>query len=116
MVRQRAALSARKAQLDDELKQAAEGKENIAHLQDQLAKLQRSRLKDQLALRSESILNPTFWTPLFKVSDEDRERLGNLTDEIGPMIRQAWDPSQRGKTVILLCVALAVWSLGRRLL
>ena len=116
VVRQRAALSARKAQLDDELKQAAESKENIAHLQDQLAKLQRSRLKDQLALRSESILNPTFWTPLFKVSDEDRERLGNFTDEIGPMIRQAWDPSQRGKTVILLCVALAVWSLGRRLL
>jgi len=116
VVKQRAELKARRDQLDEELKQAADSKENIAHLQDQLAKLQRSRLKDQLALRSESILNPTFWTPLFKVSEEDRDRLGIFTDEIGPMLKAAWAPTERGKTLILLAVALAVWSLGRRLL
>ncbi|WP_137924505.1 DUF3772 domain-containing protein [Cupriavidus sp. 2SB] len=116
VVRQRAELNARKAQLDDELKQAADSKDNIAHLRDQLAKLQRSRLKDQLALRSDSILNPAFWTPLFKLGEEDRMRLGNFTDEIKPMLREAWEPGQRGKTILLLAVALAVWSLGRRLL
>lgn len=116
VARQRADLNARKAQLDDELKQTVDSKDNIAHLQDQLAKLQRSQLRDQLALRSDSILNPKFWEPMHKVSDEDRYRLGNFTDEIGPMIGQAWAPAQRGATIILLCVALAVWSLGRRLL
>ncbi|HBD33710.1 MAG TPA: hypothetical protein DC084_08970, partial [Cupriavidus sp.] len=58
VVAQRAELTARKTQLDDELKQAANSKDNIAHLQEQLAKLQRTQMKDQLALRSESILNP----------------------------------------------------------
>jgi len=113
---QRAELTARKAQLDDELKQVASSKDNIAHLQDQLAKLQRTQLKDQLALRSESILNPQFWQPFFTISAEDRDRLGAFTDEIVPMLRQAWLPAQRAATIVLLVIALAVWTLGRRLL
>jgi len=113
---QRAELTARKAQLDDELKQVASSKENITHLQDQLAKLQRTQLKDQLALRSESILNPQFWQPFFTISAEDRDRLGAFTDEIVPMLRQAWLPAQRAATIVLLVIALAVWTLGRRLL
>ncbi|WP_019446982.1 DUF3772 domain-containing protein [Cupriavidus sp. BIS7] len=113
---QRAELTARKAQLDDELKQVASSKENIVHLQDQLAKLQRTQLKDQLALRSESILNPQFWQPFFTISAEDRDRLGAFTDEIVPMLRQAWLPAQRVATIVLLVIALAVWTLGRRLL
>jgi len=113
---QRAELTARRAQLDDQLKQAASSKDNIAHLLDQLAKLQRTQLKDQLALRSVSILNPQFWQPLFKLSADDRDRLGGFTDEIVPMLRQAWSPAQRTATIVLLVIALAVWTLGRRLL
>ena len=114
---QRAELTARRNQLDDELKQAGGSKDNIAHLQDQLAKLQRTQLKDQLALRSESILNPQFWQPLFsRLAPEDRQRLGAFTDEIVPMLEQAWSPAQRIATIVLLAIALAVWSLGRRLL
>lgn len=64
VVRQRADLNARRAQLDAQLKQAGESKANIANLSDQLARLQRGQMKDQLALRSESILNPQFWKPL----------------------------------------------------
>ncbi|AVA34922.1 potassium-dependent mechanosensitive channel [Cupriavidus metallidurans] len=116
VVAQRAELTARKTQLDDELKQAASSKDNIAHLQEQLAKLQRTQMKDQLALRSESILNPQFWKPLFGRAPEDPEQPGAFTDEIVPMFEHAWASGQRATTVILLVIALAAWTLGRRLL
>ena len=115
VARQRAELNARKVQLDNALKQAAEGKENIENLNAQLAKLQRSRMKDQLALRSESILNPQFWAPLFKPSDDDSARLEAFVDEVVPLMKAAWEPEQRGATALLLVLALAVWTLGRRL-
>lgn len=116
VVQKRAGLNARRTQLDGELKQAADSKDNIDNLKDQLAKLQRSQIKDQLALRSESILAPQFWEPLFKLSAEDQERLGYFRDEVVPMLDLAWEPGQRAVTVALLLLALAVWSLGRRLL
>ncbi|WP_454766788.1 DUF3772 domain-containing protein [Cupriavidus campinensis] len=115
VARQRAELNARKAQLDDEIKQTADSQENIANLKDQVAKLHRSQLRDQLALRSESILNPLFWEPLFKPSAEDRQRLGAFKDEVVPLVAQAWQPAQRLTTASLLLFALAVWLLGRRL-
>jgi len=115
VAQKRADLNARKAQLDDELKQAAEGKENIANLDSQLARLQRGRMKDQLVLRSDSILNPQFWVPLFRPSPEDRERLGAFAVQVAPMLQQAWQPGQRVVTVLLLLAGLAVWTLGRRL-
>ncbi|KWR91413.1 mechanosensitive ion channel protein [Cupriavidus sp. IDO] len=115
VAQQRADLNARRTQLDNELKQAAEGKENIANLNDQLAKLQRGWMKDQLALRSESILNPQFWAPLFKPSPEDKERMDTFKDEVVPMLQSAWQPGQRSATALLLLFALAVWTLGRRL-
>ncbi|MDF3835247.1 DUF3772 domain-containing protein [Cupriavidus basilensis] len=116
VAQQRADLNARRAQLDGELKQTAEGKENIANLKVQLARLQRSRMKNQLALRSESILSPQFWAPLFKPPAEDQERLGAFKDQVVPMLQLAWQPGQRGTTALLLVLALAVWSLGRRLI
>lgn len=116
VARQRAELNARKAQLDEERKQTADSQENIANLKDQVAKLHRSQLRDQLALRSDSILNPQFWAPLVKRSAEDRERLGALRDDVVPLLALAWQPAQRVGTVLWLVFALAVWSLGRRLL
>jgi len=115
VAQQRADLNARKVQLDSELKQAADGKDNIANLEGQLAKLQRSHLKNQLVLRSESILNPQFWVPLFNPSAEDRARLGGFVDRVAPMLQSAWQPGQRTVTVLLLLAGLAVWVFGRRL-
>ncbi len=115
VARQRAELNARKVQLDNALKQAAEGKANIENLNAQLAKLQRSKMKDQFALRSESILNPQFWAPLFKPSEDDSARMAAFADEVVPLLETAWEPGNRAATALLLALALAVWSLGRRL-
>ncbi|MGY2490788.1 DUF3772 domain-containing protein [Cupriavidus sp. CP313] len=115
VVKQRAELNARRAQLDAQLKQAGESKVNIANLSDQLARLQRSQMKDQLALRSDSILNPQFWKPLVSPTQEDQARLASFTDQVVPMAQLAWQPSQRAATIALLLLALAVWTLGRRL-
>ncbi len=115
VARQRADLNARGAQLDSALKQVTENKENIANLNDQLAKLQRGWMKDQLALRSESILNPSFWAPLFDPSAEDRARLGRFREQLVPMLQLAWQPTERTVTALLLLLALAIWQLGRRL-
>lgn len=115
VARQRAELNARKAQLDGELRQATESKENIANLNDQLAKLERGRLRDQFALRSESILNPQFWEPLFNPSTEDKIRLGAFLEQVVPMVQLAWQPGQRTTTALMLLIALAVWTFGRRL-
>lgn len=115
VARQRAELNARKVQLDNALKQATEGKENIENLNAQLAKLQRGRMKDQLALRSESILNPEFWAPLLKPSDDDSARMAAFRDEVVPLLQTAWEPEHRAATALLLVLALAIWTLGRRL-
>lgn len=116
VARQRADLNARRTQLDAALKQAAESKESIANLNDQLGKLRRAQMKNQLALRSESILNPHFWGPLFRPSAEDRERIAGFKREVAPMLAQAWQPEQRAGTALLLVLALAIWTLGRRLI
>lgn len=115
VAKQRADLNARKTQLDAALKQAAESKESIANLNDQLGKLRRAQVKNQLALRSDSILNPAFWGPLVRPSVEDRERIAAFKDAVLPMWQQAWQPGRQAGTALLLVVALAIWTLGRRL-
>ncbi|SOY93912.1 putative Small-conductance mechanosensitive channel (MscS) [Cupriavidus taiwanensis] len=115
VVRQRAELNARRLQLDAQVKQAAESKENIANLSGQIARLQRSQLKDQLALRSDSILNPQFWKPMVSPAAEDRARMAAFMDQVEPMVQLAWQPSQRAATIALLLLALGVWLLGKRL-
>ncbi|WP_427308317.1 DUF3772 domain-containing protein [Cupriavidus sp. H39] len=115
VVRQRAELNARRMQLDAQLKQAAESKENIANLSGQIGRLQRSQMKDQLALRSDSILNPQFWKPMVSPAAEDRARMAAFLDQVVPMAQLAWQPSQRAATIALLLLALGVWLLGKRL-
>jgi len=115
VARQRADLVARRAQLDDDLRLTAETKANIANLNGQVARLQRSHMKDQLALRSESILSPKFWQPLFHPSADDSDRLGAFASELGTVARQAWAPGERTTTTVLLAIGLLIWTLGRRL-
>jgi small-conductance mechanosensitive channel len=116
VAQQRAELDARKARLDAGLKQVAETKESVANLTGQIAKLQRSLLKNQLALRSDSILNPQFWMPLFTLTPEDGQRLGAFEEQLIPLWQLAWQPGQRAVTAMLVFLALAAWLIGRRLI
>ncbi|MGR3910659.1 DUF3772 domain-containing protein [Burkholderia sp. SR8] len=115
VAQQRAALNARKAQIDAALKQAADQKTNLANLTDQFAKLHRSLLKNQLAFRSGSIFGAQFWLPLFHLSPDDVQRLEDFNDELRDMLRSSWTPGQRALTTLLLIAALAVWLGGRRI-
>jgi small-conductance mechanosensitive channel len=115
VAQQRVDLNARRMQLDTQLKQAAESEKNISNLNDQLGKLRRSWIKDQLALRSDSIANPQFWVPLFDPSADDRRRLQAFQEQVMEMLHRAWQPGERVGTGILLVLALVVWCLGRPL-
>lgn len=116
VAQQRADLNARKAQLDSGLKQAAEVKGNVTNLTEQIAKLQRSRLKNQLALRSASILGTAFWEPLFAPSQEDQQRLNAFMGQVTPLWDLAWQPGRQAITTLLLLLAIGIWTIGRRLI
>lgn len=115
VARQRADLNARKTQFDAALKQAADEKESLANLMQQYSKLRRSLLRDQLVLRSGSILGAQFWAPLVHPSDDDRQELDAFSAQIGQVLSAAWEPGRRLGTALLLAAALAVWTLGGRL-
>ncbi|AOJ09927.1 DUF3772 domain-containing protein [Burkholderia mayonis] len=116
VVRQRADLNTRKTQLDAALKQAADEKDSLANLTQQYSKLRRSLLRDQLVLRSGSILGAQFWTPLFRPSDDDRQELDAFSAQITQVLHAAWEPGRRIGTALLLAAALAAWTIGRRLI
>lgn len=116
VARQRADLNGRATALDEQLKKAEEDKESLGNLADQIGKLQRGHLKDQVALRSNSILSGDFWMPAFDPSPQDRQRFESLRSLVTPMAKQAWDAEHRTGTVMLLALAFAIWSLGRRLI
>ncbi|MDN7675227.1 DUF3772 domain-containing protein [Burkholderia oklahomensis] len=116
VARQRADLNTRKAQLDAALKQAADEKDSLANLTQQYSKLRRSLLRDQLVLRSGSILGAQFWAPLFRPSDDDRQELDAFSAQIVQVLHAAWEPGRRIGTALLLAAALAVWTIGRRLI
>jgi potassium-dependent mechanosensitive channel len=115
VTRQRAALSARKAQIDAALQQAVDQKTNLAILTDQFQKLHRGLLKNQLALRTGGIFSAEFWLPMFRQPPDDVQRLAAFNAELRDMLASAWQPGRRPGTVLLLCAALAVWTGGRRL-
>ncbi len=113
---QRANLNSSKSQLDAALKQAADERSKLLNLTLQFAKLRRSLLKNQLALRSGSILGAQFWAPLYRPLPEDQQRLDTFDAELADLWHTAWQPGQRITTALLLTLALAVWLGGRRLL
>lgn len=116
VTRQRTDLTAQRTRLDAELKQAESTKETLANLSVQIARLQHDQLKNQLALRSGSILGARFWAPLFKPESVDQQRLNAFTGQLVLQLRSAWHPGHRVMTALLLLLALAVWTPGGRLL
>ncbi len=116
VARQRADLSTRRAQFDALLKQASSERDDLANLNQQYAKLRRGLLRNQLALRSGSLFGPTFWAPFHSPVQDDRDKLDALFDQLAAQASFAWEPGRRAGTLLLLALAVGIWSGGRRLL
>ncbi|MCQ4438466.1 DUF3772 domain-containing protein, partial [Clostridioides difficile] len=69
----------------------------------------RGLLKNQLAFRSGGIFSAQFWLPLFHLSPDDAQRLGDFDEEMLDMLRSSWVPGQKALTVLLLVAAFAAW-------
>ncbi|HEX7913960.1 MAG TPA: DUF3772 domain-containing protein [Paraburkholderia sp.] len=116
VARQRDTLTARKAQIDTVLQMAEDQRDHLANLTDQFAKLHRNLLKNELALRSDGIFSAAFWIPVFRRSPDDIQRLSTFAGQVDAMLEAAWQPGQRGTTVLLIGAALLIWIGGRLLL
>lgn len=112
---QRDALSEQKNKIDSTLKTLEALKLSAADLITQIAGIRRSLLESELTLGTRSILNPRYWSPLLKLSLDDRQRLKFFFDQVGDTVETVWQPGQRFNTLVLLLLALALWTLGRRL-
>ncbi|MGE8149867.1 DUF3772 domain-containing protein [Pseudomonas vancouverensis] len=111
---QRAALSEQKDKVDGYLKTLAVLKQSAADLITQIAGIRRSLLEAEVTQQTRSILNPEFWSPLFDLPSDDYQRFSALLQQLEVTHQLAWQPGQRLFTVILLLLALAVWTVGRR--
>jgi small-conductance mechanosensitive channel len=115
LVKQRTYLTEQKDKVDDDLQILQAIKLGAANLITQIASIRRTQLETELVQRTTSLLNPRFWLPLFSPIEEDRNRLSFFSDQFDSVVQPAWQPGERGMTVTLLVLALAFWSLGRRL-
>jgi small-conductance mechanosensitive channel len=115
LVKQRTYLTEQKDKVDDDLQILQAIKLGAANLITQIASIRRTQLETELVQRTTSLLNPRFWLPLFSPIEEDKNRLSFFSDQFDSVVQPAWQPGERGMTVTLLVLALAFWSLGRRL-
>ncbi|MBB5467028.1 small-conductance mechanosensitive channel [Paraburkholderia sp. CI2] len=116
VAQQRSVLAAQQLQLDAELKQAATIKENLANLSAQITRLLQNHLKDQLALRSDSVVSAAFWASALHPDTADYQRLRDFNAQIDRQIQTTWQPGQRVATSLLVLLALVVATIGTRLL
>ncbi|PTT24754.1 DUF3772 domain-containing protein [Pseudomonas sp. HMWF021] len=112
---QRALLSEQKNKVDATLKSLAALKQSAAELITQIAGIRRTLLESELTLRTESILNPGFWSPLVSLEPDDRQRLNFFINQVNLTWATVWAPGQRFFTCLLVLLALAFWTIGRRL-
>ncbi|WP_425497744.1 DUF3772 domain-containing protein [Paraburkholderia ultramafica] len=116
VAQQRSVLAAEQLQLDAEIGQAATIKENLANLSAQITRLLHNHLKDQLALRSDSIVSAAFWAVAFHPDTADYQRLRDFNAQIQRQIQSTWRTGQRVATALLVLFALAIATIGTRLL
>ncbi|MGP6459890.1 DUF3772 domain-containing protein [Pseudomonas parakoreensis] len=112
---QRALLSEQKNKVDATLKSLAALKQSAAELITQIAGIRRTLLESELTLRTESILSPDFWSPLVAPEPDDRQRLKFFIDQVNLTWATVWAPGERFFTCVLVLLALAFWTVGRRL-
>ena len=112
---QRDSLGEQKDKIDNNLKTLDVLRKSAAELIPQIAGIRRSLLEVEVTQRTSSILNPGFWAPLFDFPASDYERFVTLMQQLAVTHAAVWQPGQRLLTLTLLALALAVWTLGRRL-
>ena len=115
IIAQRASLTEQKNKVDATLKSLAALKQSAADLITQIAGIRRTLLESELTLGTDSVLNPDFWSPLINPSPDDRQRLRFFVQQIEETWARVWAPGQHVYTVLLVLLALLIWTYGRRL-
>lgn len=111
---QRAVLSEQKRKVDATLKTLAALRDSAAGLIAQIAGIRRSLLESEVTQRNASILSPRFWSPLFNLTPEDRQRLQDFIRDVRISLALAWQPGERLLAAAIILLALVVWIWGRR--
>lgn len=112
---QRTYLFEQKKAVDYNLNALAALRSNAADLITQIASIRRSLLESEVTLRSGSVLGPAFWAPLVHPLMEDRERLHDFIRQASNAVAAAWLPGERVWGALLIALALAIWTWGRRI-
>lgn len=116
MAKQRTSLDALKSKLDIQIEQAKALKTSLVDLSVLIIEMRRTALKTQLVRNSGSILNPRFWHPLSSPKPDDVSRVQLFVQQLSATASIAWQPEWRTGTLVLLFMALALATVGRRLL
>lgn len=115
IVAQRASLAEQKNKVDGTLKSLAALKQSAADLITQIAGIRRTLLESELTLGTDSVLSPSFWSPLVSPTEDDRQRLRFFVAQVRDTWATVWAPGQRVYTSVLMALALIIWTFGRRL-
>nr|WP_326491256.1 DUF3772 domain-containing protein [Paraburkholderia sp. HD33-4] len=116
VARQRVALTNRQARLDAEVQQAGRVKDALANVNAQITRLLHEHLKDQLALRTGSIMSEAFWRPVVHLDETDYRRLRTFAGQVEAQILSMWQPQHRLINAVLLLIALGYATIGTRIL
>ncbi|PWK45864.1 DUF3772 domain-containing protein [Pseudomonas sp. B21-040] len=111
---QRTDLTEQKKKVDFSLQTLAALRASALDLMTQIAGIRRSLLESEVTLRSGSILGLEFWQPLIHPNREDRLRLRGFIQQVSDTLAAAWQPGERLSAVLLIMLALAIWSWGRK--
>ncbi len=116
VTRKRASLNVQKTKLDAQLEQIQAIRTGAINLSAQIITLRRNALKTQLALNSGSILGASFWSPLLASQAEDEKRLSQFQAQFSDTLSATWEPDWRYGTLFYLLLAVALATVGQRLL
>ncbi|MCC8391103.1 DUF3772 domain-containing protein [Paraburkholderia sp. MMS20-SJTR3] len=116
VARQRVALANQQARLDAEIEQAGRIKDGLSNVNAQIARLLHEHLKDQLALRTGSIISADFWRPVVRPDEPDYRRLRAFARQIRAQPGSIWQPHHRLAAAVLLLIAVGCATIGTRVL
>lgn len=116
VAQQRDVLTAQQMRLDAQVRQAQGIKSDLANVDAQIGRLLHEHLKDQLALRTDSILSAAFWAPMVHPEAADYQNLRAFGRQVEKQMQSMWQPGRFLATTILLLAALACATVGASLL
>ncbi|MFT0170743.1 DUF3772 domain-containing protein [Paraburkholderia mimosarum] len=116
VAQQRDVLTAQQTRLDAQVRQAQGIKGDLANVDAQIGLLLHEHLKDQLALRTDSILSAAFWAPMVHPEAADYQNLRAFGMQVEKQMQSMWRPGRFLATTVLLLAALACATVGASLL